>query len=404
VVDGGRASGSEGDLRIGYFDCCAGASGDMIMACLFDLGFAKSSLEQCIAGLGIGEVGIDVSDVMRKQIKAKAFRVKPPAAPERRGYSDIVRIIEKAHLSEAVRHNSTEAFRLLAEAEAAVHGMRKEDVHFHEVGAVDSIVDVVGAFLGIEALGIEKVVCSPLALGSGSVECEHGVLPVPAPATLKIAEGLPVRGWDTGAELTTPTGAAILKVVASSFGPIPAMTITEVGCGAGMRDLAGMPNVMRLILGEACRHESDEVVLVETNIDDMNPQFFSHLYEDLLAGGALDVWVTDIMMKKGRPGFLLSVLAERSRVPHLADLVFAGTTTSGVRLTAADRIKLRRESAEVETRYGSVRVKVFMLDSHRRCVPEYEDCLRISRAKGVSIDRVIEEARHVCWEIQKDKA
>jgi uncharacterized protein (TIGR00299 family) protein len=389
-------------LRVGYFDCFAGASGDMIMACLVDLGLDQARLAACIAGLGIGDVHIDVSEVLRKQIRAKAFRVTPPPAPKPRTYRDIVEIIERCGLGESVKRRSIEAFDELAGAEAAVHGLPKQEVHFHEVGAVDSIVDVVGAFYGLDELGIERVVSSPLALGSGSVDCEHGTLPVPAPATLRIAEGLPVRSWDTGAELTTPTGAAIIRTAASEFGSIPAMKITAVGYGAGGRDLERIPNIMRLVVGETSDREFDEVAILETNIDDMNPQFFSHLYEDLFSAGALDVWVTDVMMKKGRPGFLLSVLAERTGANRLAELVLAGTTTSGVRLTTAERIKLPRESLDVETRYGNMKVKVFTLDSGPRFVPEYEDCLRVSRAEGVSIERVMEEAKHAARKTWKD--
>ena len=388
-------------MKVGYFDCFAGASGDMIVACLLDLGLDRDRLAACVAGLGIGDVHIDVSEVMRKQVRAKAFSVEPPPDPEPRTYRDIVELVGRSSLRESVKRKAIEAFDILAEAEAGIHGMPKQEVHFHEVGAVDSIVDVVGAFFGLDELGIERVVSSPLTLGSGSVDCEHGTLPVPAPATLRIAEGLPVRSWDTGVELTTPTGAAIIRTAASEFGSVPAMKIAGVGYGAGGRDLERIPNIMRLVVGETSDREFDEVAILETNIDDMNPQFFSHLYEDLFAAGALDVWVTHVMMKKGRPGFLLSVLAERTDASRLADLVLAGTTTSGVRLTTAERIKLPREMLDVETRYGSVKVKVFALDSGRRFVPEYEDCLRVSRAEGVSIERVIEEARHAgkkTWE------
>lgn len=388
-------------MRIGYFDCFAGASGDMIMACLMDLGLEQAALTSCIAGLDIGDVGVDVSEVMRKQVRAKAFRITPPPDPGHRTYTDIVGIIRKSSLSESVKLKSIAAFDLLAEAEAGIHGMPKDEVHFHEVGAVDSIVDVVGAFFGLEQLGIGCMASSPLALGSGSVDCEHGTLPVPTPATLRIAEGLPVRSWDTGTELTTPTGAAIIRTAASEFGAVPRMRLDAVGYGAGGRDLDRIPNIMRLIVGETSGNRLDEVAVLETNIDDMNPQFFSHVYEDLFGAGALDVWVTDIMMKKGRPGFLLSVLAERTAVSPLVDLMLAGTTTSGVRVSTVDRIKLPRESIEISTRYGKVRVKVFTLDSGPRFVPEYEDCLRVSRAENVSIEKVIEEARYAgrkTWE------
>jgi uncharacterized protein (TIGR00299 family) protein len=389
-------------VKIGYFDCFAGASGDMIMACLFDLGLERSVLADCIAGLGIGEVEFEIAEVMRKQIRARSFSVRPPVDPEPRNYRDIVGIVEAADMSAGVKRKSIETFGTLAEAEGGIHGMPRDEVHFHEVGAVDSIVDVVGAFVGLEALGIEQVVSSPLTLGSGILECAHGPLPVPAPATLRIAEGLPVKGLDAGEELTTPTGAAILRTAAARFGPIPSMTVKGVGYGAGTRDLDRIPNIMRLVVGETSGYGFDEVVVLETNMDDMNPQFFSHIYQDLFAGGALDVWVTDVLMKKGRPGFVLSVLADQADMQRMADLIFSGTTTSGIRVTTAGRLKLDRESVDVQTRYGKVSVKVFTLSSGRRCVPEYEDCLRVSRAEGVSIDRVIEEARHVCERMRKE--
>jgi uncharacterized protein (TIGR00299 family) protein len=389
-----RLKGREDELKLAYLDCFAGASGDMIVAGLIDLGVDLGRLAECVAGLGIGDVGMDVSEVLRKQVRAKAFSVKPPPDAKHRTYRDIVEIIEKSSLVDAVKAKSIEAFDLLAEAEAGIHGLPKMEVHFHEVGGVDSIVDVVGAFFGLEELGIDRVVSSPLVLGSGSVNCEHGTLPVPAPATLRIVEGLPVRSWDVGTELTTPTGAAIIKTAASGFGSIPGMRVLRAGYGAGGRELERIPNIMRIVVGETSSHEFDEVQVIETNIDDMNPQFFSHLYDDLFAAGALDVWVANIMMKKGRPGFLLSVLAGKADVSRLVDIVLSGTTTSGVRLTAADRMKLPRESLDVETRFGQVRVKVFMLDSGPRFVPEYDDCLRVSRAGDVSLDRVMEEARH----------
>lgn len=381
-------------MRIGYFDCFAGVSGDMILGCLFDLGFRKEDLLHELSQLGTGDVGIDVSDVMRNGVRAKRMSVRYQKDQVSRTLKDIIELIDNSRLSPLVRERSARAFDLLADAESRVHGTRKDQVHFHEVGALDSLVDVIGAFIGLDHLGIERIVASPLALGTGSVECQHGVLPVPAPATLELARGLPVRGWGVPGEMTTPTGAAILKTCGSDFGPIPHMRVTGVGYGAGSRDLDEIPNVMRLIVGEARTYGFDQVTLVETNIDDMNPQFFSHLYGDLFSAGALDVWVAQVLMKKGRPGFVLSVLAERPGVPGVVDVILSETTASGVRLAEVDRVKLARRAVELDTKYGNVRVKLFTLDSKRRCAPEYEDCLRISRAQGVSIDEVIEEAKN----------
>ncbi len=381
-------------MKLGYFDCFAGASGDMILASLFDVGLKQSDLTSELAKLKIEDIDVVVSDVMRNAVRAKFFAFTHRAAPAPRSFKHIVEMIETSDLSGRVKEKSVKAFEAIAEAESRIHGVPKSDVHFHEVGALDSIVDVVGSFIALETLGIEKVVSSPLALGSGKVECQHGTLPVPAPATLEIARGLPVRSWGLTGELTTPTGAAILKTCASEFGPVPSMTVTGVGYGAGSRELEGVPNVLRLILGETRASRFDRVTLIETNIDDMNPEFFSHIYDDLFSRGALDVWVTNILMKKGRPGFLLGVLAESQHVSELADCILSGTTTSGVRLKEVERIKLDRESIEVDTKYGKVKAKVFTLGTEKRCAPEYDDSLRVARKSGVPVNEVMEETRN----------
>jgi uncharacterized protein (TIGR00299 family) protein len=366
----------------------------MILASLFDVGLDEQAFVQELSKLAIGKIDIEVRDVVRSGIRAKAFAFKHAETAERRSYGDIVALIGKSSLSAWVKEKSVAAFDLLGEAEARVHGMAKEDIHFHEVGSMDSIVDVVGAFAGIERLGLERIVCSPLALGSGSVRCEHGVLPVPAPATLEIAKGLPARGWGITGELTTPTGAAILRTCASGFGPVPHMEVTRVGYGAGTRTLDEIPNVLRLLVGEERAAQYDRVTLIETNIDDMNPEFFSHLFDDLFAKGALDVWVESIIMKKSRPGFLLGVLSESRNTPAIIECILSETTTSGLRMREVDRVKVPREVVEVETKFGRVRVKVFNLGSSKRCAPEYEDCLKLARDLGTNISEVIEEARH----------
>jgi uncharacterized protein (TIGR00299 family) protein len=396
-------------MRTAYFDCFAGASGDMILGCLFDLGFDKGDLERSIAGLGLKGVEIEASQVTRKVIRATGVEVRFSKDQPQRTHKEIDAMIDASDLSDTVKTNSRKAFDILADAESRVHGMPREKVHFHEVGAVDSIVDIVGAFVGLEKLGIEDVISSPLALGTGSVECQHGTLPLPAPATMEIAAGLPVRGLHLTGEMTTPTGAAILKAAASAFGPIPAMKVEAIGYGAGSRDLKEIPNVLRLVMGEqGAAGEGggigfDRITLLETNIDDMNPEYFSHIYDDLFEAGALDVWVMPVLMKKGRPGFVLSVLADQAAVAALTQVILSETTTAGIRVTEIDRLKLEREIVEVETRFGKVKVKVFELGPGRRCAPEYEDCLRISREQSVSIDDVIEDARNAFKDRLKDQ-
>jgi hypothetical protein len=391
--------GEEG-LRLGYFDCFAGASGDMILASLFDVGLDGAILKDGLRQLGIRGIEITAKDIVKKGIRAKSFSFVCDGGPKTGAFKDIVAAIEASSLGDRVKAQSIQAFDVLAEAEAKIHGTDKAGVHFHEVGSIDSVVDVVGSFIGFDALGLDELVVSPLALGTGHIECEHGILPSPAPATLEIARGLPVRGWQLDGELTTPTGAAILRVGASAFGPIPAMTVTGIGYGAGTRDLQGIPNVIRLVVGEAAGCEGsalerDRVTVLETNIDDMNPQFLSHIYDDLFAAGALDVWVENVLMKKGRPGFLLGALAAGQDVPRVAGSMLSGTTSSGVRLRDVDRVKLPRRIVEVPTRFGAVKVKVFSIGSRERCAPEYDDCLRVAKAQGVPVSDVVEEAKYV---------
>jgi uncharacterized protein (TIGR00299 family) protein len=394
-------SGGDSGLRIGYFDCFAGASGDMILASLFDAGLEEQTLGHVLADLGLEGMRLEIKSVLKNGVRAKSFAFRSTAGPrdeESGTFRAIAAMIEASGLTPHVKTRAIRAFDSLAEAEARIHGTAKADVHFHEVGSLDSIVDVVGSVAGIDALGIERVVSSPLALGAGVVRCEHGTLPSPAPATLEIARGLPVRGWALDGEMTTPTGAAILKACASSFGPLPEMVVSRVGYGAGSRNLEGMPNVLRLIVGDSVEEpeaqlEHDRVSIIETNIDDLNPQFFSHVMDDLFALGALDVWVDNILMKKGRPGFLLGVLAPGERVRALSEAVMLETTSSGVRISEVGRLKLPRRSVEVETRLGKIRAKVFRTKSGERCAPEYEDCLRVSRATGRPVAEVMEEVR-----------
>lgn len=381
-------------MRTGYFDCYAGAAGDMILAALFDAGLDEAAFMKEMAKLGIKGLKVDVKHTSRKSIGARSFAFTHASDASAGTYKDIVKLLEEASLSPAVKERALAAFDLLAEAESGIHGVSKDDVHFHELGSVDTVVDIVGSFVGLELLGIEEVVCSPISLGTGSVKCAHGSLPVPAPATLKLLEGLPVRGTGVERELTTPTGAAILRTCAARFGPVPEMKVEAIGYGAGTGELGEMANVIRFIVGESAGYEKDTVIHLETNIDDMNPQVFAHVYSELFAIGALDVWLTNVIMKKGRPGFVLSVLCPKESVSAVADCIFAETTTAGVRMYEVGRLKLERKFIEVETRYGKVKVKVFALPSGEKRVPEYEDCLHLAESLGVPVREVIEETKN----------
>jgi uncharacterized protein (TIGR00299 family) protein len=366
----------------------------MILAALFDAGLDEAAFMKEMAKLGIKGLKVDVKHTSRKSIGARSFTFTHASDASAGTYKDIVKLLEEASLSPAVKERALAAFDLLAEAESGIHGVSKDDVHFHELGSVDTVVDIVGSFVGLELLGIEEVVCSPISLGTGSVKCAHGSLPVPAPATLKLLEGLPVRGTGVERELTTPTGAAILRTCAARFGPVPEMKVEAIGYGAGTGELGEMANVIRFIVGESAGYEKDTVIHLETNIDDMNPQVFAHVYSELFAIGALDVWLTNVIMKKGRPGFVLSVLCPKESVSAVADCIFAETTTAGVRMYEVGRLKLERKFIEVETRYGKVKVKVFALPSGEKRVPEYEDCLHLAESLGVPVREVIEETKN----------
>jgi pyridinium-3,5-bisthiocarboxylic acid mononucleotide nickel chelatase len=314
-----------------------------------------------------------------------------------RGLGDIVRIIDASGLSAAVKEKSKAVFRRLAAAEAKVHGCGVDDIHFHEVGAVDAIVDIVGAVIGIEALGVSEIYASPLHLGSGFVDCAHGRLPVPPPAVVELLAGVPCYSTDVAGELVTPTGAALLSTLAKSFGPFPSMTVKRTGYGAGFRDLP-IPNVLRLTIGETRTEKAeDRIRLIETNIDDMNPQFYDHIMNRLFAEGARDVFLTPIVMKKSRPGHILSVIGPEERTDALVDVLLRETTTLGVRLTdLKKRMTAGRSIASVSTPWGGMRVKIRTLsDSERTAAPEYDDVRRVADETGLPIRSVFDEVKRL---------
>jgi pyridinium-3,5-bisthiocarboxylic acid mononucleotide nickel chelatase len=382
-------------MRALYFDCFAGASGDMICGALIDAGADWNELQTQLASLGLRGYQVSTERVKRSGIAATKFNVAVDEAHQpHRHLKDICEIINRSALSDLTKQRAVRAFELLADAEALVHATTRDRVHFHEVGAVDSIIDTVGAMIGVELLGVERCLASALRVGHGTVKTAHGLMPVPAPATAELLRDLPVYAGDIEGEFVTPTGAAIIATLAESFGPLPAMKIAKTGYGAGSRDPQGLPNALRLVLGDLESLEGltgrDEVVaVIETNIDDMNPQAFGFVMEKALRLGALDVFMTATQMKKSRPGILLTVLCEPAARETIIQMLLAETTTLGVRYYDARRRVLARTLETVETRYGEVRVKVAR-DGGRTLhfQPEYEDCARLARQLDVPVIEV----------------
>lgn len=378
-------------MKILYFDCFSGISGDMTLAALLDLGLPRSLLMEELKKLGLENYSLEVSAGNRNGIAALSLevRVGPHEEPHRH-FSDIQTVIEKSSLAPGIKETSLAIFRRLAEAEARVHRKKVEEVHFHEVGAIDSIVDIVGTAIGIHYFRPDRVFASELPMGRGFVQCQHGRLPLPAPATLEILKGYPTKSVEVEGELVTPTGAAIVAALSSPSSSFPALTIEKIGYGMGKKEFPDRPNLLRLVLGESSdAYQMDRAIVLESNIDDMNPEFYEHLMDRLFQKGALDVALAPLQMKKNRPGTLLRVIAEEKDAEALADLILQESTTLGVRSYPVKRKKLPREVREVETRYGKIRVKV---SGGVRFQPEYDDCRRIALEKGVPIQEVYWEA------------
>jgi uncharacterized protein (TIGR00299 family) protein len=367
-------------MKIAYADCFSGVSGDMFLAALLDAGLPLEVLEDGIAKLNLPEqVELHLTETHKGALRACDLEVIVPHSHQHRHLSDILAILSASQLSERVKQTAARIFTLLAEAEASVHGEPVEHVHFHEVGALDSIVDVTGAAIGLEALGIERLFASPLPYGAGTIESAHGLLPLPAPATLAVLRmaQAPLTPSAAQVELVTPTGAAILGALATFARPD--FVLSAVGVGAGKRDLV-WPNLMRLMIGETPTDEPSEMVQLETNIDDMNPQFYGYIMEKLFSAGALDVFLTPIQMKKNRPGTLLGVIALRRDEAALAELILRETTTLGLRVQPVGRFEARRAFGSIHTAFGELTVKQKILnDQVVQSVPEYEDCVRLAK-------------------------
>ncbi|HJX37603.1 MAG TPA: nickel pincer cofactor biosynthesis protein LarC [Anaerolineae bacterium] len=383
-------------MKIAYFDCFAGISGDMILGALIDAGLDVDELRQGLQGLGLSEYDLQVSQVHKGAIGATSVTVAVRGPVPERKLANIEQVIEESDLPAAVKEQSLSIFRRLIDVESEIHGADPAKVHLHEVGGTDAIVDVVGSLLGLKLLGVGKVYASRLPLGHGFVRCAHGLLPVPAPATLALLRGLPVVQYDVEGELVTPTGAAILTSLAEEYGPLPRMTVEKIGYGAGKRDFP-FPNLLRVLVGSlspAVALPTEDVVLLETNLDDMNPELYDHVMDSLFDAGALDVFLQPFQGKKNRPGVLLCVLCHPHQVDQLSSIVFAETTTLGIRQTTMERRCLDRDMVMVDTVHGQVRVKVARLDGDVvNLSPEYEDCRRLARETGKPLKEVYAAAQ-----------
>jgi uncharacterized protein (TIGR00299 family) protein len=383
-------------MHIAYFDTFSGIAGDMTLGALVHLGVPIERVREAVNALSLTHVDVDATPHLVNGIQGIKVRVED-RAPERRGGhrtpADIQSLIDAAAFAPAVRERAQRVFAVLATAEGRVHGVPPERVHFHEVGAVDSLVDIVGTAVALDHLGIDEIYVAPLPLGSGTVATRHGVLPVPAPATVELLRGWPVRPEDGETELVTPTGAAIVAALATPGRP-PDMRILRTGYGCGDRVLADRPNVLRVVLGEpVVATGSDEIVCIEANVDDLPPELFEHAMEQLFAAGARDVFFTAIQMKKNRPATLLRVLGDPADRDRLATIIFRETSTIGVRYATQRRLTLERETRHVETRYGTVAVRVARApDGTTNAAPEYESCREVAAARGVPLKVVYRAA------------
>jgi pyridinium-3,5-bisthiocarboxylic acid mononucleotide nickel chelatase len=429
-------------MRIAYLDCFSGISGDMFLGALIDAGVSLEIFRKAVEALGVG-AELEISRVDRSGISATKVNVVLSAEKQGhetgrtgipdlhghtrshehshshehhhgRGLVEIREIIGKAELGESAKKTVVAIFEKLGAAEAKIHNVPIETIHFHEVGAIDALVDITCAAVGAEALGVDEIVCSPLNVGGGTVNCAHGTFPVPAPATVELLRGAPVYSSGLEAELVTPTGAAIVRALATGFAPFPEMKIERAGYGAGTRDFSNHANVLRITIGECSlqikageaarptRTEVETISVLEANLDDLNPQVFGYVMDRLLEAGALDVFGTPVLMKKNRPGTLLTILAKPEDAEKLAQIVFAETTTLGVRQRREQRQALARRWELVSTRFGDVRIKIASMNgSVTHYAPEYEDCRRIASEQRVPLKTVMQEALREYLQLEK---
>ncbi len=380
---------------LAYLDCFSGISGDMLLGALLHAGLKENALLEKLGKIKGIDFKLSVEDQLRSGISCKQVTIHSPSSQQFRHLKNILDLLENSNLSEMLVQKASAIFTRLAEAEAKVHNVAVDQIHFHEVGAVDTIVDIVGSLIGLEELGIEKIVCSPLPMGQGSVRCAHGNLPLPAPAVCELLLDTPVYGVDQEKELITPTGAVLATGLASSFGKIPAMTVKAIGYGAGNHTLNGdQPNLLRLVVGEAILvQESDVVEVIETNLDDWNSEGFPYLCDRLFARGALDISLSPLIMKKGRPGQLLRVICEPVRGLELKQIILSETTAIGVRFRKEERMTLPREKIMVSTPWGEIVAKKVHTPEGTVIYPEYEACREVAEKNQIPLARVY---RSIC--------
>ncbi len=391
-------------LRAAYFDCYSGISGDMILGALIDLGVDPGKIRKVLATLDLKGYKLQTRKVQRGRISGTKAQVNVEKSSHQkaRKYSDIKKLLASSDLSSASKKNAQEIFKHIARVEAEIHKTTIEKIHFHEVGAVDSIVDIVGGVVAIESLKLDRIYASPLNVGEGFVECAHGYLPVPAPATLKLLKGVPIFSSGVKKELTTPTGAAMIGFYADHFGSLPTMKIIDDGYGAGDHIIPEMPNMLRVVLGEIHEETGEELVMIETNIDDMNPELYEGAMDSLFKAGALDVFLIPIIMKKSRPANKISVLSTESDKQALTEILLQETSSFGVRYYKVGRTVLEREMKTVNTSWGSIKIKIGKLNGKIiQASPEYEDCKKLSIKKKVSVKTIYDEAHSLAVELIK---
>ena len=382
-------------MKIAYFDCFSGASGDMILGALVDAGLSPASLREMVKRLKMPTVRLQIRKVLRGGLSGTQVIVEGKNEKRsHRSLKELLRIVDRSSLETEVKEKSREIFHRIASVEAEIHQKPVDEIHFHEIGGLDSVVDIVGAVWGIRKMGIEEVHVSNVNVGSGFVKCEHGILPVPAPATLALMKGKPIYSSGVEMELLTPTGAAILTTLGSRFGSMPNLKVEKIGYGAGRSDLPH-PNLLRLLLGTRTAPSGRErVIVLETNIDDMNPQFYDYVMERLLAMNVQEVFLTPILMKKNRPATLITVICSAEKMPSIAEFLLKETTTLGLRWHEEERAKADREILTLPTRHGKIRFKLARWEGKPvNLSPEYEDCKKLALLKRIPLKEVFEEAR-----------
>jgi len=384
-------------VKIAYFDCFSGVAGDMIIGALIDAGLGISALKKELKKLPLTGYEIKAFKTEKKGIKGTKFEVKAPEEKIHRNLKDIFKIIDKSSLDKKIRDDSKKIFRRLAEAEAKVHGVGIDKIHFHEVGGVDAIIDIVGAVIGLDILEVDKIYSSPLSFGKGFVKFSHGKFPVPAPATVELCKDIPIRYADIEGELVTPTGAAIITTLAE-FSHRLDFKIEKIGYGVGSMDLKEIPNLLRVMIGEKNLDlEQDEILVLETNIDNTTPEVLGYLTEKLLEKGALDVYLVPVIMKKGRPGTILSVLCKVDKLNELSSLIFSETGTIGLRTQFHLRKKLPRKIKVVKTRFGKAKVKIITDGDRVHISPEFEDCKILAEKNNLPLKEIYREVEKSFW-------